>query len=68
MIIALDQNGDAFTDYCLANNNTGRYLPFMLFVDSEGVIQYSKTGAFRSDTELWNTLHDVLGTTIPETS
>jgi thiol-disulfide isomerase/thioredoxin len=68
MIIALDQNGEAFTDYSLAYNNTRRSVPFMLFVDSEGVIQYAKIGAFAGETELWNTLHDVLGITIPETS
>jgi len=68
MTIAMDQNGEAFTDYCVAYNNTRRSIPFMLFVDSEGAIQYTKIGAFRSDTELWDTLRDVLGITIPETS
>jgi thiol-disulfide isomerase/thioredoxin len=65
MIIALDENGEAFADYCLAYNNTSRGIPFMLFVDSEGIIQYTKLGAFTSETELWNTLHDVFGITIP---
>jgi len=68
MIIALDQNGEAFADYCVAYNNTNRAVPFMLFVDSEGMIQHTKLGAFGSETELWNTLHDVFGITIPETS
>ena len=68
MIIALDQNGEAFVDYSLAYNNTRNAVPFMLFVDSDGIIQYHKIGAFASETELWNTLQDVLGITIPETS
>jgi len=68
MIIALDQNGEVFVDYCVTYNNTNRAVPFMLFVDSESVIQHTKLGAFQSETELWNTLHDVLGITIPETS
>ncbi len=68
MIIALDQNGEAFADYCVAYNNTGRAVPFMLFVDGEGIIQDTKLGAFASETELWNTLHDLFGITIPETS
>jgi len=65
MIIALDQDGEAFADYCLAYNNTRRSVPFMLFVDSEGIIQYAKIGAFQSEAELWDTLNDVFGTTIP---
>jgi len=68
MIIALDQNGEAFADYCLAYNNTGKSVPFMLFVDNEGIIQYVKIGAFANETELRNTLRDVFGITIPETS
>jgi thiol-disulfide isomerase/thioredoxin len=68
MIIAMDQNGEAFVDYCVAYNNTNRAVPFMLFVDSESVIQHTKLGAFQSVTEVWNTLHDVFGITIPETS
>ncbi len=65
MTIALDQNGEAFTDYSLAHNNTRRSVPFMLFIDSEGTIQHTKIGAFQSEAELWSTLHDVLGITIP---
>jgi len=59
MIIALDQNGEAFADYCLAHNNTRGAIPFTLFVDSEGIVQYAKIGAFTSETELWDTLHSV---------
>ena len=59
MIIALDKNGEAFTDYCLAHNNTRGAVPFTLFVDSEGIVQYAKIGAFTSETELWDTLDSV---------
>jgi len=65
MIIALDEHTEAFADYCLAYNNTRGAIPFTLFVDSEGIVQYAKIGAFQSETELWNTLHDVFGITIP---
>ena len=65
MIIALDKNGEAFADYCLAYNNTRGAIPFTLFVDSEGIVQYAKIGAFQSEAELWDTLNDVFGTTIP---
>jgi thiol-disulfide isomerase/thioredoxin len=59
MIIALDTNREAFADYCLAYNNTRGAIPFTLFVDSEGIVQYAKIGAFTSETELWDTLHSV---------
>ena len=59
MIIALDNNGEAFVDYCLAYNNTRGYIPFTIFIDSEGIVQYIKIGAFSSETELWNALDDV---------
>jgi thiol-disulfide isomerase/thioredoxin len=65
MTIALDNNREAFKDYCVAYNNTRGYIPFTLFVDSEGIVQYVKTGAFASEEALWNTLYDVFGTTIP---
>ena len=68
MIIALDSNGEAFVDYCLAYNNTKGAIPFTLFADSDGVIQYVKIGAFSSEEVLWNALHDVLAIAIPETS
>ena len=59
MIIALDNNGEAFVDYCLAYNNTRGYIPFTIFIDSEGIVQYIKIGAFSSETELRNALDDV---------
>jgi thiol-disulfide isomerase/thioredoxin len=59
MIIALDKNGEAFVEYCLAYNNTRRVIPFTLFVDSEGVVKYVKIGAFSSEAQLWDTLNDV---------
>jgi len=65
MIIALDQNGEAFADYCLAYNNTRGAIPFTLFVDSEGLVQHAKIGAFTSEAALWDTLSNVFGTTIP---
>jgi thiol-disulfide isomerase/thioredoxin len=65
MTIALDNNREAFKDYCVAYNNTRGYIPFTLFVDSEGIVQYVKTGAFASKEALWDTLHDVLGITTP---
>jgi len=65
MIIALDEHMEAFADYCLAYNNTRGAIPFTLFVDSEGIVQYAKIGAFQSEAELWDTLNDVFGTTIP---
>ncbi len=68
MIIALDENREAFADYCLAYNNTRGSIPFTLFVDSEGLVQYFKIGAFASEAQLWDTLHSVFGTTIPQTS
>ena len=68
MIVALDSNREAFVDYCLAYNNTRGAIPFTLFVDSDGVIQYVKLGAFSSEEVLWNALHDVLAIAIPETS
>jgi len=68
MTIAVDENREAFKDYCVAYNNTGGYIPFTLFIDSEGVVQYVKTGAFASEAQLWDALNDVLGITAPETS
>ena len=65
MIIALDGNREAFVDYCLAYNNTRGAIPFTLFVDSEGLVQYAKIGAFSSEAQLWDTLDSVFGTTVP---
>jgi len=65
MIVALDEDRGVFVNYCQNYSNTGGYIPFTLFVDSEGVIQYKRIGAFASEAELWNTLHSVFGITIP---
>ena len=65
MTIAVDKNREAFKDYCVAYNNTGGYIPFTLFVDSEGEVQYAKIGAFASEAALWDALHDVFGVTTP---
>ena len=68
MIVALDENRATFVNYCQNFDNSRAYIPFTLFVDSEGMVQYKKIGAFASEEALWNTLHDVFGTAIPETS
>jgi thiol-disulfide isomerase/thioredoxin len=65
MLVALDGNGGVFMNYCQKYGNPRGAIPFTLFVDSEGTVQYTKIGAFRSEAELWDTLHDVLGITIP---
>lgn len=59
MVLASDRNGEAFVDYCRAYNNTQGYIPFTLFVDSEGAVQHTKIGSFRSETDLWDTLNSV---------
>lgn len=68
MTIALDKNSEAFWDYSLAYNNTRRSSPFTLLLDSEGVVQYTRIGAFPSEAALWETLQDILGITVPQTS
>ena len=65
MIVALDGNGETFVTYCQNFSNPRGYIPFTLFVDGEGMVQYKRVGAFASEEELWNTLEDVLGITIP---
>jgi thiol-disulfide isomerase/thioredoxin len=65
MILASDRNGEAFMNYSLAYNNAQGYIPFTLFLDSEGIVQHTKIGAFVSEGELWDTLDDVFGITIP---
>jgi peroxiredoxin len=67
MTIALDTNGEAYVNYCMEYENAG-YVPFTLFIDSEGLVQYAKIGAFASEAALWDTLNDVLGVTAPQTS
>jgi thiol-disulfide isomerase/thioredoxin len=68
MTIAVDANGQAFRDYCLTYDNAGGYIPFTLFIDSEGIVQGKRIGAFASEAQLWDTLNDILGITAPETS
>jgi thiol-disulfide isomerase/thioredoxin len=55
MIVALDGNGEVYMNYSQEDNPRG-YIPFTLFVDSEGIVQYIKIGAFASKEELWDTL------------
>ena len=64
MIVALDENREVFVNYCQEDNPRG-YIPITFFVDSEGIVQYIKIGAFQSETELWDALNDAFGTTIP---
>jgi thiol-disulfide isomerase/thioredoxin len=65
MIIALDSNRETFVNYCQNYNNTRGAIPFTLFVDSEGMVQYVKIGAFSSEEEVWDKLHSVFGITVP---
>ena len=64
MIVALDTNGEVFIGYSQEDNPRG-YIPITFLVDSEGIVQYIKIGAFTSEAELWDILNDVFGTTIP---
>ena len=59
MIVALDSARETFRDYSLKYDNPRGSIPFTLFVDSEGIIQYVKIGAFASETELWDTLDSI---------
>jgi thiol-disulfide isomerase/thioredoxin len=65
MTIAVDTNREAFREYCLAYNNTRGAIPFTLFVDAEGMVRYTRIGAFTSKETLWDALGDVFGITIP---
>ena len=58
MIVALDENSEVFVSYC-EKDNPRRYLPITFFVDSEGIVQHIKIGAFTSEAELWDTLQSV---------
>jgi peroxiredoxin len=64
MIVALDTNGEVFVSYSQRDNPQGS-IPFTFFVDGEGIVQYIKIGAFTNEAQLWDTLHDVFGITIP---
>jgi thiol-disulfide isomerase/thioredoxin len=65
MIVALDRNGEVFVSYCQNYGNSRGYIPFTLFVDSEGLVKHIKIGEFSSEAALWDTLHNVFGITIP---
>jgi len=64
MIVALDGSGKTFVNYCQKDNPRG-YIPITFFVDSEGIVQYIRVGAFMSEAALWDTLSNVFGITIP---
>ena len=68
MVIALDVNRETFADYCRTYDNPNTYVPFTLFVDGEGIVEYTRIGAFASEAQLWDALNDVLGITVPQTS
>jgi peroxiredoxin len=59
MIVALDENREVFVTYCQNFNNARAYIPFTLFVDSEGIVKYVKIGAFASETQLRDTIASV---------
>jgi thiol-disulfide isomerase/thioredoxin len=65
MTVALDENTEVFVNYCQDFDNSRGYIPFTLFIDSNGLVQYKRIGAFASEEALWNALHDVFGITIP---
>jgi thiol-disulfide isomerase/thioredoxin len=65
MTVVLDENAEVFVNYCQNFDNSRGYIPFTLFIDSQGLVQYKRIGAFASEEALWDTLHDVFGITIP---
>jgi peroxiredoxin len=58
MIVALDGNMEVFQTYS-ENDNPRGYIPITVFVDSEGIVQDVKIGAFQSEEELWETLDSI---------
>jgi len=58
MMVALDGNMEVFETYSRSDNARG-YIPITFFVDSEGIVQYIKIGAFQSNGELWDALDSV---------
>ena len=58
MIVALDENSEVFVSYC-EKDNPRWYIPITFFVDSEGIVQHIKIGAFMNEAELWDTLQSV---------
>ena len=68
MIVALDEDRATYLNYCQIFDNSRGSIPFTLLVDSEGIVQYKRIGAFGSQAQVWDTLHDVFGITVPQTS
>jgi thiol-disulfide isomerase/thioredoxin len=68
MIVALDKDGAVFANYCRNYDNPLTGIPFTLFIDSEGIIQYKRVGELSGEAEVWGILHTLFGTTIPSTS
>ena len=58
MIVALDTRGEVFSNYSSKYNPRG-FIPITFFVGSEGVIQYTKLGAFANEMELWDNLRSL---------
>jgi hypothetical protein len=65
MIVTLDETREVFQNYSSTYSSRPGSIPFTLFVDSAGIIQYKQTGAFQSETQLWDTLNSVFETTVP---
>jgi len=63
MTVALDKNIEVFSNYSLSYDNPRGSIPFTFFIDSEGIIQHIKLGAFLSEAELQDSLRDLLETT-----
>lgn len=59
MIVALDETEEVFWDYNSRYNNPRGFMPITFFINSEGVIQHIKFGAFMSEAELWNSLRSL---------
>ena len=68
MIVALDEDRATYLNYCQNFDNSRGSIPFTLLVDSEGIVQYKRIGAFASVTQVWDTLSSVFGITAPHTS
>jgi peroxiredoxin len=58
MIVPLDETMEVFWSYSSTYNPRG-YIPLTLFIDSDGIVKYTKIGAFGSEAALWDTLHSV---------
>jgi hypothetical protein len=64
MQVALDTDGAVFVSYS-QEDNPREFIPFTLFVDNEGLVQYLQVGAFTSEAALREKLYDVFGIAIP---